>query len=276
MSKRKHRKRHGFRNFLLFCFILVGVWYVNTYTLKTTEVTIESDKIKDDITIVQITDLHGVTFGENNEYLLKKIKDIDPDFIVSTGDMYTYEDAAGEAIALELLSNLAKEYTVYSVNGEHDYDESFEEQLSLAGVDVLDYEMRKIHIGSTEIHLYGTTNVYYSQTFDLANAFAIDKSKFNLLIAHITNFEAFAGFGMDLSLCGDSHGGVIRLPYLGGLINRDQWLPEQKEGEVQYVKGLYEKENSKLFVSSGLGDYPVPIRLLNRPEVAVIQLKAVQ
>ena len=70
------------------------------------------------------------------------------------------------------------------------------------------------------MRLYGITNVYYTDTFDLTNAFTLDQSVYNILLAHITNFEDFADFGMDLSICGDTHGGQVRLPYLGGLINQ--------------------------------------------------------
>lgn len=267
-----------FRNFLILCLIIAAVYYIGTYTVKITEVTVTSDQVSDEVTIVQITDLHGAEFGNENKYLIKKIKDIDPDFILSTGDMYTSGDKEGKMTAVKLLGDLADFYTVYSVNGEHDNDVQYEEELTDAGVDVLDYETRDITVGDSIIRLYGITNVYYTDTFDLTNEFIIDESKFNLLAAHISNFQAFSDFGMDLSICGDSHGGQVRLPFLGGLINRGIWLPERSEGEEKYVKGLYSAEgtHSQLFVSSGLGNYPVALRFLNRPEVAVIHIKGKQ
>lgn len=272
MSKRKERKRHGFRNFTLYCLILAGIWYFNTFTLKTTEITIESGQIKSPVTIVQLTDLHGASFGENNRYLIERVKTADPDFVAVTGDMYTAGDREGEDTAVRLLSELADMYPVYSVNGEHDNDGDYERKLKQAGVDVLDYESRDIEAGDTVLRLYGITNVYYSDTFDLTNEFVLDESCYNILLAHISNFEDFAGFGMDLSLCGDSHGGQVRIPGLGGLNNRGEWFPELGSTDARYVKGLYEENGKKLFVSGGLGNYPVPVRFLNRPEAAVIHL----
>lgn len=274
MRRKREKRRHGLRNFLLLFLLAAGVWYIGTFTLKTTEVTIESDQIQDEVTIVQLTDLHGFTFGRGNEYLIDKVKAAEPDFIVVTGDMYTSGDEEGQDTAVELLGRLAETYPVYSVHGEHDNDEHYEARLTAEGVDVLDYEWRDITVGKTVLRLYGITNVYYTDTFDLTNEFTLDQSMYNILAAHITNFEDFAGFGMDLSLCGDTHGGQVRLPYLGGLNNRGIWLPEKQDGEERYVKGLYSLGEKKLFVSSGLGSYPVPVRFLNRPEVAVIHLKA--
>lgn len=272
MSRKRKRKRRGCRNILILCILAAAVWYGGTFTLKTTEITIESSKISDPVTIVQLTDLHGYTFGEDNCRLIERIREADPDFIVATGDMYTAGDERGQDTAVKLLGALAEDYPVYSVNGEHDNDGDYEERLTEAGVDVLDYEWRTITAGDTTVRLYGITNVYYSQTFDLANEFTLDEGYYNILAAHIANFEAFSSFGMDLSLCGDSHGGQVRLPFLGGLINQGVWLPEQKSGDAKYIKGLYSDGDRKLFISSGLGSYPVPVRFLNRPEVAVIRL----
>lgn len=272
MRKNKEKRGHGFRNFLIYCMIMLAVWYVGTFTLKTTEVTIESDQIKDEVTIVQLTDLHGAVFGSENEKLISRVKAADPDFIVATGDMYTAGDEEGQDTAVALLGRLAQMYPVYSVHGEHDNDQDYEARLTEVGVDVLDYEYRDIVVGTSTVRLYGITNVYYTDTFDLTNEFVLDQSVYNILAAHINNFEDFAAFGMDLSLCGDSHGGQVRLPFLGGLINQGVWFPEQGEGNEKYTKGLYSSGDKDLFVSSGLGSYPVPIRFLNRPEIAVIHL----
>ncbi len=275
MKRRKEKKRHGCRNSLLFVLICAGVWFWGTFTLTTEEITIRSDQIADPVTIVQLTDLHGYTFGKDNRYLIEKVKAADPDFIVVTGDMFTAGDEAGEDVAAALLGRLAEMYPVYSVNGEHDNDSAYEARLEEAGVDVLDYEWRDITVGSTSLRLYGITNVYYSPTFDLTNEFDLDRSCFNILAAHIANFQDFADFGMDLSLCGDSHGGLVRLPVIGSVYNGSSWFPELLgSGDETYEKGLYELDDAKLFVSSGLGSYPVPLRFCNRPEVAVIHLEA--
>lgn len=50
------------------------IWYFNTFTIKTNYEIIESEKIVDEITIIQISDLHGSLFGRNNKELIKKIE----------------------------------------------------------------------------------------------------------------------------------------------------------------------------------------------------------
>ena len=65
------------------------------------------------------------------------------------------------------------------------------------------------------------------------------------------------------------------MPKLGAIYNQGIWFPEtigKTDSDAVYTKGLYEKNGKYLFVSSGLGN-SVPIRLFNRPEIAVITLK---
>jgi len=272
MRKKEKGRGRGLRNFLLYCLLTTAIWYLGTYTLKTTEVTIETEQIENPVTIVQLSDLHGGEFGRDNQYLIDAVASAEPDFIVITGDMYTSGDIEGQNRAVALMHRLAKMYPVYFVHGEHDNDKAYEQRLEDCGVDVLDYEWRDITVEDSVVRLYGITNVFYTDTFDLSNEFTLDQSIYNILAAHIVNFQDFSDFGIDLSLCGDTHGGQIRLPYLGALTDGETWLPERQRGEERYMKGLYEKGEKKLFVSSGLGNYPIPLRFWNRPEAAVIHL----
>ena len=155
--------------------------------------------------------------GEVNGEVVDLRTDIDSDCELN---ILTAKDEKGKQIALKLLKELAKSYKVYFVNGEHDCDEKFIQNLKDNEVNVLDYKKEIIAIKNTKINLYGITNQYYSATFDLKNAFEINKEEYNILLAHISNFEEFEQFGIDLSLCGDTHGGQVRLPFLGAIINR--------------------------------------------------------
>ena len=273
MKKKTHKKRktNGAFRMLVFVFVLVCVWLFSTFTLTTVIAEFTDGKIKNEITIVQITDLHGADFGLNNLSVINRIEKENPDFIVATGDMYTRDDKNGMQVAERLLASLAEKYTVYFVSGEHDNDEAFIERLRENKVKIVNYKYEDINIGETGIRLYGVNNVYYSSTFDLNNEFMLDENKYNILIAHICNKEKFADFGMDLCICGDTHGGQIRLPFIGGLYGASGWFPELQDKNA-FVKGAYKYKNTDFFISGGLGNYPLPLRFMNRLEVAVIKL----
>ena len=97
----------------------------------------------------------------------------------------------------------------------------------------------------------------------------VDNSNFNILLAHTPfSFDAYAEMGFDLILSGHVHGGVIRLPFVGGVLS-----PERKFFP-KYSGGIYSKEKSQMIVSRGLGYGSLKFRMFNTPEIVVVTLKS--
>ncbi len=266
----KKRKKLHLSTLLLLLLLIIFGWWVNNHTLSVNEYEVKSELVNDEITIVQLSDLHGACFGKGNKTLIDRVSAQAPDFIAVTGDMFTHGGENGKRNALELLCTLAEKYPVYYVNGEHDDDEAFFTLLRENGVNVLNYEDEVITVKNTQLHLYGIDNVYFPPHFDLDNAFKKDEQTFSILLSHMPEFERFKPFGMELTLSGDTHGGLFRLPFVGAVYDGNTVFPDLN-GE--YVKGLYEKDGQFIHVSGGLGNYPVPVRCWNRPEIAVIKLQ---
>lgn len=266
----KKAKKLHIGTVLMVMLLLLFMWWINNYTLSVNEWTIKSAFVNDEIKIVQISDLHDETFGKNNKTLIKRITSQSPDIITVTGDMFIRDSLTGKENALILLEDLAQKYPVFYVNGEHDDDEGFFEALESKGVDVINYEEKIVKIKNTNLHIYGIDNVYFTPTFDLNNAFAQDNENFSILLSHRADkFDNFKDFGIDLTLSGDTHGGIFRLPVIGALCDGERLFPDKK-GSL--VKGMYEKDGHYIHISGGLGNYPVPLRCYNRPEIAVIKL----
>lgn len=266
----RKRKKLRASTVILFLLLIAFGWWINNHTLSINESEVRSELVNDEITIVQLSDLHGAVFGNNNEILLSRIFAASPDIIAVTGDMFTRDSESGKETALNLLSALAEKYPVYYVNGEHDDDEAFFSLLRENGVHVLNYEDEVITVKNTELHLYGIDNVYFPPHFNLENAFEKDEKTFSILLSHIPQFDYFKSFGMELTLSGDTHGGLFRLPIVGAVYDGGELFPDMN-GEL--VKGLYERDGQYIHVSGGLGNYPFPVRCWNRPEIAVIKLK---
>ena len=89
----------------------------------------------------------------------------------------------------------------------------------------------------------------------------------NVLLAHNpVYFDTYAAWGADLTLSGHLHGGIVRLPLLGGVISPQMKLfPD-------YTRGCYTKENHRMIVGAGLGSHTIPIRINNPPELVVIDV----
>ncbi len=267
---KKLRKLH-ITKFLLALLVAAFVWWVNNYTISVDTAQIKSPLINDEITIVHLTDLHSATFGKDNKTLVTRVMAQTPDFIVVTGDMFTYESEKGKQTAVQLLKALAEKCPTYYVNGEHDDDESFFTLLRENGVNVINYEDDIITVKNTKLHLYGIDNVYFSPQFDLKNAFEPDEDTFSILLSHMPEVDRFQSLGAELVLSGDTHGGIFRLPFVGAVYDGVTVFPDLKG---KYVKGLYENDGQFVYVSGGLGNYPVPARFWNRPEIAVIKLQS--
>lgn len=246
-------------------------WYLNIRLIAVNKTNLESDKIVGELKFVLISDLHGESFGIDNYRLINKIRHVNPDLIFAVGDMCEKDSASDRKTAVNLLASLAYEFDVYFVPGEHDRDTFFYNELSSVGVHVMNYKSERLTLNGSDLCIYGIDNSYYSATFDLSNEFELDDSVYNILLAHIPNQKAFASFGCDLTLCGDTHGGIVRLPFVGALTDGSRLFPELYGIPS---KGLYEYEGGAMYITSGLGNYPVPFRMFNLPEIAVISLSS--
>ena len=258
---------------LLVLIVLVVLWGFNNFTFRVTHTEIQSEKIITPVRIALISDLHGAQYGGDNCFRVSAVRRENPDLILVTGDMYSSDHPEDQEIAVTLMAQLAEIAETYFVPGEHDRNRQYYNALDEAGVRVLSYSYASLSVGETRLTLYGITNAYFSPTFDLENAFDTPGTEtYNILMAHIPNAEAYAKWGPDLSVCGDTHGGIVQLPLWGPLYYQGTWLPKVDGVENVYDQGLFKVGEMKLYVSAGLGNYPYPLRFLNRPELAMITL----
>lgn len=219
--------------------------------------------------IVQITDLHGASFGQKESELLKAIKDCEPDLIVFTGDMY--DEYHGIGNLLEVINGSVKLAPVYAVSGNHEFDSwmAFQVLLSLYdayGVTFLDDNSTLIENDAGEsIYLAGAKFHWLKDISELPPA---DPNHYSILLNHAGNyFDVLCQSDYDLVLSGHTHGGIIRLPVLGGLIGmgEDKILP-------RYDYGKYTANDTTMIISSGLGE-AFPPRYNNPPEIVLITLR---
>ncbi len=99
------------------------------------------------------------------------------------------------------------------------------------------------------------------------DSFENDSDGYRILLSHRPElFDAYISAGMDLVFTGHAHGGQIRLPFLGGLVAPNQGF------FLKYDAGLFTQGQMNMIVSRGVGNSIIPVRVLNRPEVAVVQL----
>ena len=230
----------------------------------------------DGFKIVQLSDLHGAEFGEDGMELVEKVKELEPDIIALTGDFVTDE---GDLAAVEkLAARLTELCPVYFISGNHEFGSGLAVKvrniLERAGVKYLSNEYLTISRGEDGILLGGVEDpLAYADMLspdELAqkmNDAAPDA--FKILLGHRNYWMTeYPELPVDLIFCGHAHGGLIRIPGVGGLIGTDRRLfPDFDAGE--YNTGRY-----TLIVSRGLGNsVPIP-RVFNRPEIVCVELSS--
>lgn len=230
----------------------------------------------DGFKIVQLSDLHGAEFGEDGMGLVEKVKELEPDIIALTGDFVT--DEGDLAAVKKLAGRLTELCPVYFVSGNHEFGSGLAVKvrniLERAGVKYLSNEYLTINRGDDEILLGGVEDpLAYADMLspdELAqkmNDAAPDA--FKILLGHRNYWMTeYPELPVDLIFCGHAHGGLIRIPGVGGLIGTDRRLfPDFDAGE--YNNGRY-----TLIVSRGLGNsVPIP-RVFNRPEIVCVELSS--
>lgn len=275
--KKKSAAKYRFRRMCLFLIIILLIWWFNNFTLKTAKVEIKSNKVSSSFRIAVISDLHASSMGIDNDRIIKKICKQKPDIVTILGDMYT-TGSSWETIkiAVDLIEGIVDEgYPVYVVTGEHDMDEEYIEAAAETGAHVMNYKEEIVEINGNRLQIMGIDNAYYSSTFDLRNEFTVRDDCFSLLLAHIPNYDKLSVFGADLTLCADTHGEMVQLPFdLGPVYSSkySQWFPQMTLDEEIYDKGIFPYSGGNMFITSGLGISPAPIRFNNRPEVVIIDV----
>ena len=230
----------------------------------------------DGFKIVQLSDLHGAEFGEDGMGLVEKVKELEPDIIALTGDFVT--DEGDLAAVKKLAGRLTELCPVYFVSGNHEFGSGLAIEvrniLERAGVKYLSNEYLTISRGEDEILLGGVEDpLAYADMLspdELAqkmNDAAPDA--FKILLGHRNYWMTeYPELPVDLIFCGHAHGGLIRIPGVGGLIGTDRRLfPDFDAGE--YNNGRY-----TLIVSRGLGNSVSIPRIFNRPEIVCVELSS--
>lgn len=271
------RKKSGcVSRFIKVTLVIFAVWWFNNCTLKITKAEIKSNKVNNEIKIAVLSDQHASDkpFSISNKRIIDKIKKINPDVVCVLGDMHSSNaDDSEKQISMNLMTDIISEgYKLYFVLGEHDDRRNiYVSEMEQNGINVLDQESETIKIKDTEVTFYGISNAYFSPTFDLSNEFELNKDTYNILLAHIPMYQYYQSFGADLTLCGDTHGGVIQVPFFGPAYYNGKVLPELfGNKENVYDKGLFGYRSGYMFITSGIGNYPIPARFNNRPEIGEI------
>ena len=228
----------------------------------------------DGLVVAHFSDLHITSYGWRERRVVKLLTDANPGLIVITGDLSAKgRDPAAIQRFLKELRSLHTTFGVWAVLGNHEHadsviqgDEAARRFFTEAGVALLINEGGRIGRGVDTLSLIGIDDPYTGHDKLGAALKGMQRTPFAVLLTHSPEIFPKADLArFDLVLAGHTHGGQVRLPWIGAL-----WVPE---GSEAYEAGWFSGTNAQMYVTRGIGTSVLPIRFLCRPEIALITLK---
>jgi len=274
---------------ILIAIVIVRVVYEVTHP-QYGRYSVETQKLgaNEKIRIVFLADLHSKKYGKNNIKLIRLVSNAKPDFIILGGDMITASHLINQdERTLDALSGLSNIAPVYYAPGNHEKAlsenprkaERFDDfMFELESMDI-PYLADQNAILTEDMYVYGLDidSLFYKKTgkkrapsvkYIEKKLGLPDKRKFNILVSHTPAFfNTYVKTDFDLILCGHYHGGLVNLPWLGPVFS-----PEF-DFRPKHCAGAFRKNGKVVIVTRGIGTHLFNIRLFNRPEVTVIDIK---
>ncbi len=259
---------------LLFSFITIILYsrYIGTSGLVIKEYPIKNNKIASHfhgLKIVHLSDIHynKVINSSRLEQIITKINQLEPDIIFLTGDLLDQETNEEDQLS-NLLMTMNASLGKYMIEGNHDQDsKNWKKIAENGGFIILENEIELIyHQGTEPIVLFGMSSNYdvnsasekYKTFENFLNINPNYRDLYKILLLHEPDYiEQFDYQKFDLILAGHSHGGQVKIPFL-----RPLFLPK---GSKKYYNEYYQLETTDLYVSSGIGNSILNLRLFNRP-----------
>ncbi|GAB2319718.1 metallophosphoesterase [Alkalibacterium sp. s-m-22] len=279
------KKIISYSTILLLIIMTAGYLYYQNNAIELSIYDFEHEDIPESFEgykIAQVSDLHNKEF---NGRLTAELEEQDPDIIVVTGDVID-RNRTNIPVAVQAMEEMLEIAPVYFVTGNHEmasgvYPE-LQREIDRIGVIDLDNSYERLEIEGQEIGLIGIEDPLFLFLDDIIEAGSEDLliqeriedlieeagTEFNLLLSHRAELmSVYAAADVDLALTGHAHGGQIRLPFINGLFAPSQgFLPE-------YTSGQYVEDGTQMIVSRGLGNSIFPLRINNRPELVIVNLR---
>lgn len=248
-----------------------------------------SNKAKEDFRFVLFSDLHNKVYGNDNESIIAEIEKADPEAILIAGDLLTSQPHQNIEPTIRLMKTLCERWPVYYSLGNHEtkmimYPDDFSNQYETfmketEHINRKVIQNQHIYLPEKNIDLCGLEieRSYYKrfkkQQLPLSYVTNLigtpKKDTCEILLAHNpAYFETYAEWGADLVLAGHVHGGIMKLPVLGGVISPSMRLFPKYDG------GIYHIGKKIMLLSRGLGVHTIPLRIFNPGELHVVTIHA--
>lgn len=265
---------------IILCSIFLYSRYINTKGLKVKEYSVVDGKLPNNfygLKIVQISDIHYkvTTDYDDLKKIVNEINLLKPDIVILTGDLFdeniTYDQNDFNDLT-EILKSIDYNIQKYAIKGEDDLKfDNWENIISDSNFKNINNSYELVFSNGIEpILLIGIESNYENNNIEetLNNIYSEINLEYNfsILVIHEPDIIDYIDYSkFNLILAGHSHNGQIVIPFIGGII-KDKYAKK-------YYKDYYELNNTKLYISSGIGTSKYKFRFLNKPSINLYRLR---
>ncbi|MBQ7584457.1 MAG: metallophosphoesterase [Lachnospiraceae bacterium] len=259
--------------------------YINSQ-FKVSHYNLSDPRVKKDVRLAVLADLHNCMCEDGGRQLFHAIDTEKPDVVIIVGDMVDARQRTDPESTMKVMKLIHESYPVIYGMGNHEKkllaaDSLHRERrlflrgLKDAGLKILSDSYKYLDDTGIKVSCLDLPIWYFRRIEDPGLSTEqireklgdIDRTYYNILIAHDPQyFETYSDYGPDLVLSGHMHGGVIRLPYLGGFVS-----PKLKLFP-RYDAGVFERNGTKMIISRGLGMHTIRVRVNNSPELVIVDI----
>jgi len=263
-----------------FTIVQIDAYVIEPLLIQTTELSLAFDDLRagaPPIRVVHITDTHVERASYREAALVRHVNMLEPDVIVLTGDYLNLSRLTDPVSAehwRELVSQLEAPYGIYATRGTVEPTaDSMKALVEGTHVTWLEQQTVQLSIRGQEITVVGVACSHNSQLDGARLEEALEgvwPSEFTLLLYHSPDLIAEAAQAqVDLYLGGHTHGGQLYVPFIGPIVTGSKY-------GRQYVNGLFERGDTRMYISRGLGlegGATPRARFFCRPEIVSLELQ---
>ena len=266
-------KKVIFSIFIILILIFLYGKYIEPNNFKTKEYLLNSDNLPNSFKELKIIHFSDILY--KNSYnkdklnnIVDKINEENSDIVIFSGDLLDKEEKYNDSdykYLKEILKKIEVNLYKYAVIGDNDKShlEEYKDILYESDFKLLDNENTLLfYKDSTPINILGITNLKNIDELLVTDV----PYKYSIAITHEPdNFKELSNYNINTILSGHSLGGIINLPYYGGIIKKD--------GAKTYINDTYKLNNSEVIISNGIGYEKTNFRLLNTPSINIYKFK---
>ncbi len=265
----------------IFAIAILLLYFLKRGHQNTKDVAINKVKIHNDsvsplhptLKILQLSDMHLENISISPSELYEKLKDEPIDLIALTGDYLDRKWTIPKlGPYLEVINKLNPKYGIYAVLGNHDYvlrKKNLNKLITILeqhNCRILNNENETIFVKGTRINIIGIDD-YKTKRSDLEVSYKGLKPGTNLVLTHDPNIVLhMKEYHFDYLLAGHFHGGQICYPKAYHLVKMG------KLARMNIIKGLQFQDGKPFYISEGLGQTGLNIRVGSRPELTIHEL----